>query len=336
MKGTYQIYLFAATLLVAIGFFIQRSFGGPSSLYATETDLGFDWEVRHFDEALFGGDSLDMKELATYFNPFFESNPIPNFWKQELANPTLRDHYSNVQNLMDKSAIANDLQAISARANALLGLPLPDQLFFYISGIDLETPCLYFPGAAQGDLKYAFVGLDNFLGAGYPGYEGIPAYQRDLLRQSQLPVAYAHALLATLSLENFNDPTLVAQMVYQGKIALATEALTGYSIETSEVLGYRPEEWSFLETSESNIWEVMVREKMLFSTDMMVRQRLAEPAPFSKLGTAMDGDIPGRVARYIGYKLVKSYAENHRELSLKEIIKIRDAQKFLRDAQYKP
>ncbi|MDC3386893.1 hypothetical protein OAW62_00740 [Schleiferiaceae bacterium] len=336
MKGTYQIYLFAATLLVAIGFFIQRSFGGPSSLYATETDLGFDWEVRHFDEALFGGDSLDMKELATYFNPFFESNPIPNFWKQERANPTLRDHYSNVQNLMDKSAIANDLQAISARANALLGLPLPDQLFFYISGIDLETPCLYFPGAAQGDLKYAFVGLDNFLGAGYPGYEGIPAYQRDLLRQSQLPVAYAHALLATLSLENFNDPTLVAQMVYQGKIALATEALTGYSIETSEVLGYRLEEWSFLETSESNIWEVMVREKMLFSTDMMVRQRLAEPAPFSKLGTAMDGDIPGRVARYIGYKLVKSYAENHRELSLKEIIKIRDAQKFLRDAQYKP
>ena len=336
MKGTYQIYLFALTFVVAIGFFIQRSFGGPSSLYATETDLGFDWEVRHFDEALFGGDSLDMKELATYFNPFFESNPIPNFWKQERANPTLRDHYSNVQNLMDKSAIANDLQAISARANALLGLPLPDQLFFYISGIDLETPCLYFPGAAQGDLKYAFVGLDNFLGAGYPGYEGIPAYQRDLLRQSQLPVAYAHALLATLSLENFNDPTLVAQMVYQGKIALATEALTGYSIETSEVLGYRPEEWSFLETSESNIWEVMVREKMLFSTDMMVRQRLAEPAPFSKLGTAMDGDIPGRVARYIGYKLVKSYAENHRELSLKEIIKIRDAQKFLRDAQYKP
>lgn len=71
-----------------------------------------------------------MKELATYFNPFFESNPIPNFWKQERANPTLRDHYSNVQNLMDKSAIANDLQAISARANALLGLPLPDQLFF--------------------------------------------------------------------------------------------------------------------------------------------------------------------------------------------------------------
>lgn len=213
---------------------------------------------------------------------------------------------------------------------------MPDQLFFYISGIDLESPCIYFPGTTENDAKYAFVGLDNFLGAGYPGYEGIPAYQRVLLRQSQLPVAYAHSLLATLSLENFNDPTLVGQMVYQGKIAMATEALTGYSIATGEVLGYGPEEWKFLESNESNIWEVMVREKLLFSTDMMVRQRLSEPAPFSKLGTSMDADIPGRVARYIGYKLVKSYAENHRELSLKEIIKIRDAQKFLRDAQYKP
>jgi hypothetical protein len=336
MKGTYQIYLFALTLVVAIGFFIQRSFNGSGSLYPIENVEHHPWDVRSFDEVLFGGDSLIMTELTTHFHPFFESNPLPNFWEQERNNPILRDHFTNVQSLMDRGAIANDLNEISVRANRHLGLPLPNQLFFYISGIDLESPCIYFPGTTEDDTKYAFVGLDNFLGAGYPGYDGIPAYQSVLLRQSQLPINYAHALLATLSLENFNDPTLVGQMVYHGKIALATEALTGYLIESSEVLGYGPEQWNFLEANESNIWEVMVREKLLFSTDMMVRQRLSEPAPFSKLGTAMDGDIPGRVARYIGYKLVQSYAENHRELSLKEIIKIRDAQKFLRDAQYKP
>jgi hypothetical protein len=30
MKSKYQIYLFAAALIVAIGFFIQRSFNKPS------------------------------------------------------------------------------------------------------------------------------------------------------------------------------------------------------------------------------------------------------------------------------------------------------------------
>ena len=336
MKGTYQIYLFAATLLVAISFFIQRSFRGPSSLYATEIDVAFEWDVRHFDEALFGGDSLNMKELATYFNPFFESNPIPNFWKQERANPTLRDHYTNVQNLMNKEAIAEDLNAVSGRAKELLDAPKPEALYFYISGIDLETPCLYYPGGDQADPAMAFVGLDNFLGAGYPGYEFIPAYQRVLLRQSQIAVQYANTILTTMGLENFNDPTLLGQMIYHGKVAMANEALTGYELEIAEVLGYGREEWAFLEANEANIWEVFIRDQLLFSTDIMIRQRLSEPAPFSKLGTAMDAEIPGRVARYIGYKLVQSYAENHRDLSLQSLIRIRDAQKFLRDAQYKP
>ena len=336
MKGKYQIYLFAAALIVAISFFIQRSFWGSSSLYTVESDLSIDWEVRHFDEALFGADSLDMKYLSADFNPFIQSNPIPNFWKQERDNQTLRDHYTNVQNLMDKKEITRDLNAISARAQELIGIPSPDILYFYISGIDLENPCLYFPGTSEGELCYAFIGLDNFLGMGYPGYAHLPAYQRALLRQSQIPVAYSHAILSTEGIENFNDPTLLGQMIYHGKMAIATEAMTGYEIETSEILGYSPEEWAFLEANEANIWEVFVRDQLLFSTDMMIRQRLSEPAPFSKMGTALDAEIPGRVARYIGYKLVQSYAENHRDLSLQSLIRIRDAQKFLRDAQYKP
>jgi hypothetical protein len=236
---------------------------------------------------------------------------------------------------MDKEAIAQDLNVVSSRAQELLNAPEPEALYFYISGIDLETPCLFYPGA-KGDPSKAFVGLDNFLGVGYPGYEFIPAYQRSTLRQSQIPVEYAHAILATMGLENFNDPTLLGQMIYHGKIGVASDALTGYGLEPAEILGYLPQEWAFLEENERNIWEVLVREQLLFSTDPLVRQRLIEPAPFSKFGTAQDTEIPGRAARFIGYQLVKSYAEHHPELGLKELLKIRDAQKFLRDAQYKP
>jgi len=34
--------------------------------------------------------------------------------------------------------------------------------------------------------------------------------------------------------------------------------------------------------------------------------------------------------------LLQSYAEKHRELSLQSLLRTRDAQKILRDAQYKP
>ena len=40
----------------------------------------------------------------------------------------------------------------------------------------------------------------------------------------------------------------------------------------------------------------------------MIRQRLSQPAPFSKMGTAMDMEIPG-VAQFIGYRMMRSYAK---------------------------
>jgi hypothetical protein len=322
------------SMLTALLFLI--SCGKPSSLFPAKNDLSFQWEVRSFDEALFGGDSLDMKTLERDFSPFLQSYPLPNYWRQERENQLLLNHYSNVQNLIDKNSVAFELNEISGRAKELLKLPRPDILYFYIDRFDLEDPCLYYAGRTEEEPTYAFVGLHNFLGEGYPGYEGIPAYQRALLRGSQIPVAYAHAVLKSLRFENPQDATLLTKMIYHGKIAVATEALTGYKLESYEVLGYSAEQWAFLEENEANIWEVFVRNQLLFSTDMMVHQRLVEPAPFSKLRTSMDVEIPGRVARYIGYKLVQSYAENHRDLSLQSLIRIRDAQKFLRDAQYKP
>ena len=213
-----------------------------------------------------------------------------------------------------------------------MGVALPDELFYYISGIDLENPCLYFLGGQ--DSVIAFVGLDNFLGAGYPGYNAIPGYQRVLMEQRQLGVSYANALVEGRIFQNFNDPSLLGQMVYHGKRHLAVEAVMG-DVPAHEVLGYSLEEYNFLVENERQIWEVLVREKLLFSTDMMVHQRLVEPAPFSKMGTAMDAEIPGRVAQFIGYRMMRSFAKNS-ELALEELLKIRDAQRILRDAQYKP
>ena len=111
----------------------------------------------------------------------------------DSKNQVLIDHYTNVQNLCDQEKITTELAQISANAKELLGVPVPDQLFFYISGIDLEHPCLYFRGGK--DSVIAFVGLDNFLGSAYPGYNAVPSYQRTLLTQSQLVVRYAQTVV---------------------------------------------------------------------------------------------------------------------------------------------
>lgn len=332
MKGVHQIYLFAAAVLIAAFYFIQRGGEKEGSLYEVSNDGQVDWQVHDFGEILFGRDSLPWTEMQKVYWPFVMNQPERFFWANERKNQVLIDHYTNVQNLFDQNKVTETLANISANANELLGVALPNELFYYISGIDIENPCLYFPGGQ--DSVIAFVGLDNFLGAGYPGYNAIPGYQRVLMEQRQLGVSYANALVEGRILQNFNDPSLLGQMVYHGKRHLAVEAVMD-EVPAHEVLGYSLEEYNFLVENERQIWEVLVREKLLFSTDMMVRQRLVEPAPFSKMGTAMDAEIPGRVAQFIGYRMMRSFAKKS-ELTLEELLKIRDAQRILRDAQYKP
>jgi len=332
MKGVHQIYLFAAAVLIAAFYFIQREGGKEGSLFEVHNDGQVDWQVHDFGEVLFGRDSLPWAEMQKVYWPFVMNQPERFFWANERKNQVLIDHYTNVQNLFDQNKVTETLAKISANANELLGVALPDELFYYISGIDIENPCLYFPGGQ--DSVIVFVGLDNFLGAGYPGYNAIPGYQRVLMEQRQLGVSYANALVEGRILQNFNDPSLLGQMVYHGKRHLAVEAVMD-EVPAHEVLGYSLEEYDFLVENERQIWEVLVREKLLFSTDMMVRQRLVEPAPFSKMGTAMDAEIPGRVAQFIGYRMMRSFAKKS-ELALEELLKIRDAQRILRDAQYKP
>ena len=332
MKGVHQIYLFAAAVLIAAFYFIQREGGKEGSLFEVHNDGQVDWQVHDFGEVLFGRDSLPWAEMQKVYWPFVMNQPERFFWANERKNQVLIDHYTNVQNLFDQNKVTETLANISANANELLGVALPDELFYYISGIDIENPCLYFPGGQ--DSVIVFVGLDNFLGAGYPGYNAIPGYQRVLMEQRQLGVSYANALVEGRILQNFNDPSLLGQMVYHGKRHLAVEAVMD-EVPAHEVLGYSLEEYDFLVENERQIWEVLVREKLLFSTDVMVRQRLVEPAPFSKMGTAMDAEIPGRVAQFIGYRMMRSFAIKS-ELALEELLKIRDAQRILRDAQYKP
>ena len=146
MKGVHQIYLFAAAVLIAAFYFIQRGGEKEGSLFEVRNDGQVDWQVHDFGEVLFGRDSLPWSEMQKVYWPFVMNQPERFFWANERKNQVLLDHYTNVQNLFDQNKVTETLAKISANANELLGVALPDELFYYISGIDLENPCLYFPG----------------------------------------------------------------------------------------------------------------------------------------------------------------------------------------------
>jgi len=49
----------------------------------------------------------------------------------------------------------------------------------------------------------------------------------------------------------------------------------------------------------------------------------------------MPQEAPGRIAYYIGYKMVNEYMDNN-EIDIEELMYLTDSRKFLQESKYKP
>ena len=58
-------------------------------------------------------------------------------------------------------------------------------------------------------------------------------------------------------------------------------------------------------------------------------------APFSKFYLEIDNESPGRVGAWIGWQIVRSYAENHPDVKLQDLLAL-DAKTLFEQSKYKP
>ena len=81
------------------------------------------------------------------------------------------------------------------------------------------------------------------------------------------------------------------------------------------------------------MWEYLVENKLLFSSEKMVIRKLIGPAPFTSYFTT---ESPGRTGVWIGWQIVRKYAKNNKDLTPGEILYEMDYQKILRGSGYNP
>lgn len=176
------------------------------------------------------------------------------------------------------------------------------------------------------------IGLDNYLGEDHYFYEGVQKYKSKNFRKEQIDVDVAYAF-AKAKVSQPQTTTFLDQIVYEGKLLYLVEALLSQK-PIYEVLSYTADEYAFAEENEVNMWEYFVSNKTLYSTDRKLRSRFIDPAPFSKFQLAFDNETPGRLGRYIGYKIVASYM-NKNDVALKAML-LQDAETIFNNAKYKP
>ena len=96
----------------------------------------------------------------------------------------------------------------------------------------------------------------------------------------------------------------------------------------SEILSYSDEQFAWCEEHEKRIWHSIVENKELYSTDWRTIMKYTQPAPFTN-GYSQEYS-PGRLGVYMGWKIVSSFMNAHKELSLSELMAATDAQEIMR------
>lgn len=160
------------------------------------------------------------------------------------------------------------------------------------------------------------IALNHYLGAEYDGYSHFPLYLRLTKEPALMPYDLAEAIIATDYPYANSEGTLLQRMLYEGALTEAKiEAVDGGDLIGA--LGYRPEQMLFITDNEAELWRKIVTQGLLYDTSQATIDKLVAPAPNSSL---VDVRCPGRLGRYIGYRIVEAYRRANPDATLEFLL----------------
>lgn len=284
----------------------SESYNGPSAQVVPLYSLLRDYSVLSDSSR---AALLKMPELEAFMKTVSElpldSNNVQS-WSESAAVTIFTPAVDSV--FTDTATVGRALGCVLTRAKEQ-GIALSHRRF--ASVVYGRTESVLFVDSVM------LVALNHYLGADYPGYSHWPEYMRAVKNPETLPCDLAEALVATdyPYTADDGDATLLSKMLYYGVLAHVRQQLGNSTAAVA--LGYSAEQMAWLDDNEEAIWTSIVADKLLYDTSTSVADRMLLPSPTVNI---VRPNSPGRVGRYIGYKLVERYLKKHPETLLSTLL----------------
>ena len=181
------------------------------------------------------------------------------------------------------------------------------------------------------------IGLDRYLGADCTFYPRLNIFK--YLAARMTPENIIPDCIYGWGASEWDFSTLrypadnvLAEIIHNGKLKYFEKCMLP---ETSDdlIFGFTPEQMKFCRNNESQMWEYLVENNLLFSTDQLNIRKLTGEAPFTGFFTK---ESPGRAAVWIGFRIVESYMMKNPGANIGEMISDTDVQNILEKAKYSP
>ena len=182
------------------------------------------------------------------------------------------------------------------------------------------------------------VSLDLFLGADYKYYLDtrlFPNYKRVCQREEYMLPLMIKAYFELRFPEKENSSgDLLSQMIYQGKMLYYLDLMMP-GLEDSIKIEYSQKQLDWADKYEGLIWNQLIKNNVLYSTEEMKTSRYLGEAPFTN-APGMPQETPPRIGAWVGWQIVKKYVEKNKNVSLIKVFSEKNAQIILSVSGYKP
>lgn len=145
------------------------------------------------------------------------------------------------------------------------------------------------------------------------------------------------AKCAQLFQRNYNkfdklDRKLISYMIYYGKALYFTKQMLPCTAD-SVIFEYENSELAWLNKFEYNIYARFQDNEWFYNENRDILTKMIDPRPKAE---EIADKCPGRVGRWLGYKIVEAYMNKHPETKLGELMETSDAVALFTQSGYKP
>ena len=280
-----------------------------------------------FEQAFFDAKPDDLPKVKAEFPDFFPVETPDDVWIEKMQNPQWRELYTEVEKKYKNfNSKQTEIEDVFKHIKYYFPTVQTPKIYTAIGEMDYNNKVIY----ANDKL---IIALELFLGKKHKFYADFPEYLTQNFDERQMmPEVASSFALGVLPAPS--DKTLLSEMIYYGKELYLKDMLLSEDYTDAEKIGYTPEQIAWSEENEAFIWSYFIEKQLLYSPDSKLANRFINVAPFSKFYLEIDNESPGRIGRWIGWQIVRSFMEKN-EVSVQDMIKMNANELFVK-SKYKP
>lgn len=335
-KGCIDHYLFSIPFISILFLVFSCNSSSDVDLSGVEVSL----KIQRFEQDLFtsksSGSELNSK-LASTYGDFYElfgakiinegsvySADFPERLQSFRTFPVHQEVWRECRKVFDSLFFYADLENALKHFKYYFPNKAIPKFYTYIGGFNQSVVI------GSG---FIGVGLDKYFGANHRFYAqlGLENYKRQIMYPEKIPADCILALAQAEFPNNFENESLLSVMIYEGRNAYFSKKMMPNATDTL-VWGFSKEKLDYCRNYEREIWQYLINNNLLFSTDYLTIRKFTGFGPFT---TAFTKESPARAACWLGEQIVAEYAETN-NVPLAELMAEDDYQKILNKSRYKP